>query len=62
MSEKIKNLLDKINYPESMYEDFNNTSINKIVVIDSKKQWDIYIKNNTNFRYEAINCFLSCLS
>ena len=61
MSEKIKNLLDKINYPESMYEDFNNTSINKIVVIDSKKQWDIYIKNNTNFRYEAINCFLSCL-
>ena len=61
MSEKIKNLLDKISFPKSMYDDFNNTSIQKIVIIESKKEWNIYIKNNTNFRYEVISCFLSCL-
>ena len=61
MSDKIKNLLDKINFPKSMYDDFNNTSISRIVVIDKEKQWDIYINNNTNFRYEVINCFISCL-
>ena len=61
MSEKIKNLLDKINYPNSMYEDFNNTSINKIIVIDSKQQWDIYIKNNTNFKYNELKTFLDKL-
>ena len=61
MNEKIKNLLDKISFPKSMYDDFINASIQKIVVVNSKNEWNIYIKNDTNFKYEVITSFLSCL-
>ena len=61
MNEKIKNLLDKISFPKSMYDDFVNASIQKIVVVNSKNEWNIYIKNDTNFKYEVITSFLSCL-
>ena len=62
MEARIKDLLTKIKYPEEKFSCFENATFEKIVVVEDKNTWNIYIKNNTNFKYEDISIFLSCLS
>ena len=62
MEARIKDLLIKIKYPEEKFSCFENATFEKIVVVEDKNTWNIYIKNNTNFKYEDISIFLSCLT
>ena len=62
MEARIKDLLTKIKYPEEKFSCFENATFEKIVVVEDKNTWNIYIKNNTNFKYDDISIFLSCLS
>ncbi len=61
MEARIEKLLKKINYPDEYFSCFNNALLEKIIVIEDKNTWNIYIKNDTNFKYEAISTFLKCL-
>lgn len=61
MEARIEKLLKKINYPEDMISSFDNATLNKIVVVEDKDIWNIYIKNNTNFKYDELKMFLDRL-
>ena len=61
MEARIKDLLKKIKFPEDKFSCFENTTLKKIVVIEDKNTWNIYLKNNTNFEYEEISIFLRSL-
>ncbi len=62
MEARIKNLLTKIKYPEEEFSCFENASIEKIVVHDEDNKWNIFINNNTNFKYNNIKLFKECLT
>ena len=62
MEARIENLLKKINYKEEYFSCFCDASIEKIVVDEEENIWNIYIKNSTNFKYEALSAFLECLN
>ena len=62
METRIKDLLTKIKFPEDRFSSFSSAVFEKIVVVESKNTWNIYIKNNTNFNYENISIFLECLN
>ena len=61
MEARIKDLLKKIQFPEDKFSCFENATLKKIVVIEDKNTWNIYLKNNTNFKYEEISIFLRSL-
>ncbi len=61
MNQKLKQLLDKINYDLDYQKYFFDAKIDKIKVSDSKKLWEIYISNETNIPFEAINLFIEKL-
>ena len=62
METRIRDLLKKINYPEDKFSHFSSAIFEKIVVVESKNTWNIYIKNNTNFLYDDISIFLERLN
>ena len=62
METRIKDLLTKIKYPEDKFSSFSSAVFEKIVVIESKNTWNIYIKNDTNMNYDDISTFLECLN
>ena len=62
MEARVKKLLEKIKLPEDKMVSFDNAILHKIVVVEDKNTWNIYIKNKTNFKYEALKTFLECLS
>ena len=62
MEARIKNLLEKINYPKEKFSCFENAVLYKIVVEEKKNTWNIYVKNKTNFAYDDISSFLGCLN
>ena len=62
METRIKDLLTKIKFPEDRFSSFSSAIFEKIVVVESKNTWNIYIKNNTNFYYDDISIFLECLN
>ena len=61
MDSKLKNLLDKILYPNDKYEVFKNSSLSKIKVLEDDNKWNIYLKNDTNFLYIDIKDFLAVI-
>lgn len=61
MDKKLEDLLNKININSFYMEEFNKARIEKIRVIESKNTWIIYLHNETNFKYEAVNAFLEAL-
>jgi len=61
MNEKLKNLLDKINFNKEYYDCFNNAKIEKIKVYEEKNIWDIVLSNNINFKYNILKDFIFCL-
>ena len=61
MDNKLKNLLDKILYPNDKYEVFKNSSLSKIKVLEDDNKWNIYLKNDTNFLYIDIKDFLAVI-
>ena len=62
MEARIENLLKKINYKEEYFSCFEYANIERIVVDEEENIWNIYIKNSTNFKYEALSAFLECLN
>ena len=61
MEARIKNLLEKIKFPEEKMFSFENATLSKIVVVEESNTWNIYLKNKTNFKYDDIKTFLTCL-
>ena len=61
MNEKLKNLLDKINFNKDYYDEFKNAKIEKINVFEDKKIWDIIISNDTNFSFNILKEFITSL-
>ncbi len=61
MNEKLKNLLDKINFNKEYYDDFKNAKIEKINVFEDKNIWDIIISNDTNFKFDILKEFITSL-
>ena len=59
MNEKLKNLLDKINFNKDYYDEFKNAKIEKINVFEDKKIWDIIISNDTNFSFNILKEFIT---
>ena len=49
MEARVKKLLEKIKLPEDKMVSFDNAILHKIVVVEDKNTWNIYIKNKTNF-------------
>jgi hypothetical protein len=62
MNTKIKNLLEKINMPTSMYDDLKDSKINRIVVYEDKQMTYVYLENPTNFKFEILNQFVKSLN
>lgn len=62
MKARIKDLLEKINYPKEDFSYFDNADIEKIIVHEEKNIWNIILNNPTNIKYEALNLFLECLN
>ena len=61
MNKKLNNLLDKIKFPTDKIDYFKDAKIDKIVVNEDKKVWDIHIENSTIFPYSILELFLGCL-
>ena len=61
MEARIKNLLEKIKFPEEKMFSFENATLSKIVVVEESNTWNIYLKNKTNFKYDDLKTFLTCL-
>ena len=62
MEARIKDLLEKINYPKDKFSSFNNAHIKKIIVEEDKNTWNIYLENTTNIKYEDLKLFLESLT
>mgnify|MGYP005830580501 CR=1 FL=1 len=62
MEARIKDLLEKINYPKDRFSSFNNANIKKIIVEEDKNTWNIYLENDTNIKYDDLKIFLDSLT
>ena len=62
MDQKLENLLNKINLSSFYLDEFKNASIKKIRVIETQNTWVIYLHNNKNIKYEALNEFIQKIS
>ena len=51
MDKKTAELLEKITFPNDKIHFFNDVKIDKIIVQDEKKKWDIYFKSKQNIPY-----------
>ena len=54
MEEKMKLLLDKINFKEEMYKYFENAKLSKIIVSPKKSSWTIFIDSDNYLPVDAV--------
>ena len=59
MDKNITNILDKIEFSEDNYNYFIDANVTKVEVLQSKKEWHIYIEKDDSLPKEILKEFLS---
>ena len=58
MDKKLEDLLNKIGFAKKNFKYFTSAKIDKIIVKEKRKVWDIYLKNDITIPYDIANQFI----